>query len=59
VPSSPTLRQRLDTHAAAWFDLATDINAAVLGLKIEGQPIDFGALPCAYVPLDIDSFAMD
>jgi hypothetical protein len=22
VPSSPTLRQRLDTHAASWFDLA-------------------------------------
>ena len=59
VPSSPTLRQRLDTHAPAWFDLIDDINTAVLSLKLEGQPIDFGALPCAYVPLDIDTFAMD
>jgi hypothetical protein len=59
VPSSPTLRQRLDTHAAAWFDLVDGINAAVLDMKIEGKPIDFGALPCGYVPLDVDTFAMD
>ena len=26
VPSSPTLRQRLNSHAAAWFDLAEDID---------------------------------
>ncbi len=37
VPSSPTLRQRMDTHAPAWFDLADRINAAVLGLKIGGK----------------------
>lgn len=37
VPSSATLRQRLDTHAAAWFDLAERINAAVLGMKIGPQ----------------------
>ncbi len=59
VPSSPTLRQRLDTHACAWFDLVDGINAAVLTMKIEGQPIDFGVLPCGYVPLDVDTFAMD
>ena len=59
VPSSPTLRQRLDTHASSWFDLVDGINAAVLGMKIEGQPIDFGVLPCGYVPLDVDTFAMD
>jgi hypothetical protein len=53
VPSSPTLRQRLDTHAASWFDLADRINAAVLGLKVAGKPIDFGVLPCGYVPLDV------
>jgi hypothetical protein len=28
VPSSPTLRQRMDTHATAWFDLVDRINAA-------------------------------
>jgi len=59
VPSSPTLRQRLDTHASSWFELAEQINTAVLGIKIDGQAIDFGALPCGYVPLDIDTFVMD
>ena len=59
VPSSPTLRQRLDTHAPDWFDLAERINAAVLGMRIAGKPVDFGALPCRYVPLDLDTFAMD
>ena len=59
VPSSPTLRQRLDTHATAWFDLVDGINAAVLGMKIDARPIDFGVLPCGYVPLDVDTFTMD
>lgn len=59
VPSSPTLRQRLDSHAGDWFDLATQINQALLGSRIEGQAIDFGALPCGYTPLDLDTFAMD
>lgn len=59
VPSSPTLRQRLDSHASSWFDPVDGINAAVLGMKIGGKPIDFGALPCGYVPLDVDTFAMD
>jgi len=59
APSSPTLRQRMDTHAASWFDVAEEINAAVLGMKISGKPIDFGVLPCGYMPLDVDTFAMD
>jgi hypothetical protein len=59
VPSSPTLRQRLDAHASNWFDLAERINATVLGVKIAGKPIDFGVLPCGYLPLDVDTFAMD
>ena len=59
VPSSPTLRQRMDTHAASWFDLAKRINTAVLGMKIGGKPVDFGVLPCGYIPLDVDTFAMD
>jgi len=59
VPSSPTLRQRMDTHACAWFDLASSINEALLGARIEGSPIAFGGLPCGYTPLDIDTFAMD
>jgi hypothetical protein len=59
VPSSPTLRQRMDTHATSWFDLVDGINAAVLGMKIEGKPVDFGVLPCGYMPLDVDTFALD
>ena len=59
VPSSPTLRQRMDTHAASWFDLVDAINAAVLGIKIAGKSVDFGVLPCGYMPLDVDTFAMD
>lgn len=59
APSSPTLRQRMDTHASAWFDLASSINEALLSARIQGQAIAFGALPCGYTPLDIDTFAMD
>ena len=59
VPSSPTLRQRLDTQASDWFDLAAQINQALLGSRIQGRAIDFGALPCGYTPVDLDTFAMD
>ena len=59
VPSSPTLRQRLDTHAASWFDLAARLNLKVLASTVNGKPIDFGALACGYSPVDLDTFAMD
>jgi hypothetical protein len=59
VPSSPTLRQRRDTHTASWFELVDGINAAALGMKISGKPVDVGVLPCGYMPLDVDTFAMD
>ena len=59
VPSSPTLRQRMDAHAASWFELAPQMNQALLGSRINGQPIDFGALACGYTPVDLDTFAMD
>lgn len=59
VPSSPTLRQRMDTHAASWFDLAPQMNQLLLSSRINGQPIDFGTLDCGYTPVDLDAFAMD
>ena len=59
VPSSPTLRQRLDANASDWFDLAFQINQALLGSRIAGKSIDFGVLPCGYTPIDLDTFAMD
>lgn len=59
VPSSPTLRQRMDTHASDWFDLVAQINRSLLGSRIAGKAIDFGALSCGYTPVDLDTFAMD
>jgi hypothetical protein len=59
VPSSPTLRQRLDAHAASWFDLAARLNQELLSGTINGKPIDFGTLACGYTPVDLDTFAMD
>lgn len=59
VPSSPTLRQRMDAQASHWFDLSARINEALLSCRIEGKGVDFGSLPCGYTPLDIDTFAMD
>jgi hypothetical protein len=31
----------------------------VLSVKIASKPIDFGLLPCGYLPLDVDTFAID
>ena len=55
VPSSPTLRQRLDAQAALWFDFVPE---AIEALLRKSQP-DYGLLPCGHMPLDIDTFAMD
>lgn len=59
VPSSPTLRQRMDAHACHWFDLVPQLNQRLLASRINGRPIDFGALDCGYTPIDLDTFAMD
>jgi hypothetical protein len=59
VPSSPTLRQRLDANASSWFDLVPQMNQRLLASGINGKPIDFGALACGYTPVDLDTFAMD
>lgn len=63
VPSSPTLRQRMNTHAASWFDLANELNEALLspgaGNKGVSPAVDFGALPCGYLPIDWDTFVMN
>ena len=59
VPSSPTLRQRMDTHSADWFELAGELNFALLFDKYGGAAVDFDVLPCGYMPLDWDTFVMD
>lgn len=59
VPSSPTLRQRMDTHSADWFELVGELNFTLLSAKYAGKSVDFGALPCGYMPVDWDTFVMD
>jgi len=55
VPSSPTLRQRLDVRASTLFEFVPDMIEALLA----GQRPDYGVLPCGWLPLDVDTFAMD
>jgi len=59
VPSSPTLRQRLDSFAAQWFDLIPQINHKLLSGRLGGKSVDFGTLDCGYTPVDLDTFAMN
>jgi hypothetical protein len=59
VPSCSTLRQRMDTHAASWFELAGEFNLALLSAKYASGPVDFGALPCGYMAVDWDTFVMN
>ena len=59
VASSPTLRQRLDAHAVDWFELPQAMNERLLSGRYAGKHIDFGALPCGYMPIDWDTFVMN
>jgi len=55
LPSSPTLRQRMDARAEELFDFVPQMTEALLAAT---RP-DLGVLPCGWLPLDIDTFAMD
>ena len=55
LPSSPTLRQRMDARAAEMFDFIAPLNEGLLS----SQHSDYGVLPCGWLPLDVDTFAMD
>ncbi len=55
LPSSPTLRQRLDARAAELFDFVPEL---IERLLVATKP-DLGVLPCGWLPLDVDTFAMD
>lgn len=59
VASSSTLRQRMDTHASSWFELAEEFNLALLSAKYASGPVDFGALPCGYMAVYWDTFVMN
>lgn len=51
LPSSPTLRQRLDARAAEMFDFIAPLNEALLS----SQRPNYGVLPCGWLPLDVDT----
>lgn len=55
LPSSPTLRQRLNARASELFD---HVDPLIETLLATARP-DWGALPCGWLPLDVDTFAMD
>lgn len=55
LASSPTLRQRMDAQAVALFEHVPAINERLLA----SQRPDYGVLPCGWLPLDVDTFAMN
>jgi len=55
LPSSPTLRQRMDANASS---LAGQVLPMIERLLDRHAP-EYGVLPCGWLPLDIDTFAMD
>jgi hypothetical protein len=55
LPSSPTLRQRMDARASDLFDFLPPLIETLLS---SARP-DYGVLPCGWLALDIDTFAMD
>ena len=55
LASSPTLRQRLDAKASEMFEF----RPIMIERLLASQRPDYGLLPCGWLPLDIDTFAMD
>jgi hypothetical protein len=55
LPSSPTLRQRMDARAQDLFDFLPPL----IEMLLAGARADYGVLPCGWLPLDVDTFAMD
>jgi hypothetical protein len=55
LPSSPTLRQRMVARAAEVFDFMAPMIESLLG----SQRPNYGVLPCGWLPLDVNTFAMD
>jgi Transposase DDE domain group 1 len=55
LPSSPTLRQRMDAQAGALSPLVLPMIETLL----RHHSPHYGVLPCGWLPVDIDTFAMD
>ncbi|CAN7724978.1 IS1380 family transposase [Variovorax sp. LjRoot84] len=55
LPSSPTLRQRMDARAVELFDFLP----VLIETLLSDVRLDYGVLPCGWLALDVDTFAMD
>jgi len=55
LPSSPTPRQRLDARADELFDYVAPMIESLLA----DQRPHYGVPPCGWLPMDVDTFAMD
>ncbi len=55
TPSSPTLRQRMNAQAAG----LSEHSAPMIEQLLARHAPDYGVLPCGWLPVDIDTFAMD
>jgi len=55
LPSSPTLRHRLDNKATEMFDFVPPMIETLLA----GERPEYFVLACGWLPLDVDTFAMD
>ncbi len=55
LPSSPTLRQRMDARAGDLFDFLPPLIETLLA----SARADYGVLPCGWLALDVDTFTMD
>ena len=55
LPSSPTLRQRMDAKDSEVFEFV----APMIETLLTRERPDYGVLPCGWLPLDEDTFAMD
>jgi hypothetical protein len=55
LPSSATLRQRMDSAAVPLTEWVPEL----IGSLLQSAQPDYGVLPCGWLPLDVDTFAMD
>jgi len=55
LPSSATLRQRMDGAAVPLSEWVSEL----IGSLLQGAQPDYGVLPSGWLPLDVDTFAMD
>ena len=55
LPSSPTLRQRIELRGSDWLEPLYEANARLL-CRAKVRPVP---MACGHVPLDFDTFVMD